>query len=1008
MTVKLDYYVPIARIYPKEMTSDEVWAEIQAETVAEVKAEAEAGFTDLESAFAELANKSWYPAAKAELEAIIDGPAGRVERKPDPEAQELMQALLRAQKQFDKAKAERQGAIFAGDAKAKAALGVYQSAYEDANARFFSYTNAKEKEKPEPEPFSDITFPASICWQPRWGVFVLVWDEAKKKYNKIPYNVRTQRPGEFFSDETGVFLSDAMKFWKSDPKKFAGVGYGFNEKESGGVVGIDIDNCIDPQTHEIAPWAKEIRDSLDSYTEQSISGKGLHILVKAAMPKGLNGETRQGIHIDPIEVYSGKRFFALTGWKLTEHEVERRQVALNAFVARVERREFDIYNKAAKAAEIQTATPAEIQTAVTTPTQPAPVSSDGSMYPISNPNGIVSTNRITLLTKGQIVNENKAASIFQVQDELGNEVTYPSHSDADGSLCVALAIHHIGQGMTDDVDLAKAIRQDFEQSALFRDEKGGSKRPEYLDKYTIPSAIKKAKAIATHFEQTPPPAARKVNTEGVYTAEMAEEEARRLEEKLTESILIDEPIPQTEDEAQLEMATKQRVVMRQPKDGAPYFDAGSVLYGIAGDIIRKIDAESESHPAGNLLEFLVGFGNLIGRGPYFMHESTTHYTNEYGIRVGESALSRKGTGRDRVQELLGKLDRKWMRDCVRGGFGSGEAVIQAITDEIKQFQLDKKGNRKEVIVTQDVPDKRLLVSEGEFSGVMKKAAMDGSLFSEVFRNAYDCKKLENTVKGSPCKCMEPFLSCSCDTNLEDLRDLLKDKPNAGNGFGNRFMYAFVDRTKDIARGGKRLDWSKELGEHRDESQDSLLPERHSLFDLVTYAKGRKEVTRSWTAESVWERMYKSFETRVRGMHKSAAALVTRGEAHIARLSLIYALLDKSEHIEPEHIYAAKALWDYCVDSVEWVFSGRTADLYLIMSRLDTRDADKEEQSAAQIQNAIFRPGHSQHPRPVSYVEGCLNYLWVHGYIRRLEGEKGVYSWTRKNSPKVWKVGGVTT
>ena len=855
------------------------------------------------------------------------------------------------------------------------------------------------------DPFPGL--PASLKYQPRWGVYSLVKNETKKKYDKIPVNVRTQQTGNFFEDGTGVFLFTAIKLYQSNPNKYGGVGYGFNENESGGAIGVDLDNCIDPVSHEIVPWAKEICDLLNSYTEQSVSGRGLHILLLGRMPKGLNGETRQGIHLDPIEVYSGSRFFALTGWSLKDYpdDLQFRQKELTKFVARVDARDFDAYGKAAKEAK-----QANAATTAATPTAPsasaASASNDGSMYPIINPRGSVSTNRITLLTKGKIVCENKAAQVFQVQDELGNEVTYPTHSHADGSLCVALAMKYLAQGL-DGEDLAAAIRRDFEQSVLFRDEKGGSKQPGYLDKYTIPSAIKKARTIPRHSPslQSPEPASA---PDGHYTSEMEEEETRQQQEKYQKSLLSEnEKLPETEEEAHLQVVMMPRVLVRPPTDGAPYFDADSILYGIAGRIIRKIDAESESHPAGNLLEFLVGFGNLIGRGPYFVHESTRHYTNEFGIRVGESALSRKGTGRDRVQELLRKIDLGWMNNCVKGGFGSGQAIIQAITDEIKQVKLDPRTKKPvENIFAQNVPDKRLLISEGEFSGVLKIAAMEGSLFSEVFRNAFDCKKLENTVKGSPAKCMEPFVSCCCDTNLDDLQAILKNKPNAGNGFGNRFMYAFVEKTKDIPGGGAPLDWQDELCGVKDPNQNTLWSSP-SLYHLVQEAKKRGEVKRSWSAERVWLSMYPSFELRVRSMNRSSGVISSRGEAHVCRLSLLYALLDDSKQIEPQHLYAAKALWDYLCDSTEWIFGGRTADLHIIMNRLASRDADEKEQTAAQIQHAVFRPEHSKHPRPAPHVEGCCRYLWKKGYLRRIAGENGVYLWTRKGAKKVWKAGGVS-
>jgi hypothetical protein len=44
-----------------------------------------------------------------------------------------------------------------------------------------------------------------------------------------------------------------------------------------------------------------------------------------------------------------------------------------------------------------------------------------------------------------------------------------------------------------------------------------------------------------------------------------------------------------------------------------------------------------------------------------------------------------------------------------------------------------------------------------------------------------------------------------------------------------------------------------------------------------------------------------------------------------RLSLLYALLDKSPTIRPEHLNAALALWEYCEASVRHVFGDAIGD-----------------------------------------------------------------------------------
>jgi hypothetical protein len=55
------------------------------------------------------------------------------------------------------------------------------------------------------------------------------------------------------------------------------------------------------------------------------------------------------------------------------------------------------------------------------------------------------------------------------------------------------------------------------------------------------------------------------------------------------------------------------------------------------------------------------------------------------------------------------------------------------------------------------------------------------------------------------------------------------------------------------------------------------------------------------------------------------AVIGRAEAQVMRLSAIYALLDKSRVIRPEHHEAAMALWRYCEQSARWIFGTSTGD-----------------------------------------------------------------------------------
>lgn len=80
-----------------------------------------------------------------------------------------------------------------------------------------------------------------------------------------------------------------------------------------------LDGCVDPETGEVASWAAEVLDELDSYTEFSPSGRGLHVLARAELPPGGRRKGR-------VEMYDRGRFFTVTGRHLpgTPRGIEER------------------------------------------------------------------------------------------------------------------------------------------------------------------------------------------------------------------------------------------------------------------------------------------------------------------------------------------------------------------------------------------------------------------------------------------------------------------------------------------------------------------------------------------------------------------------------------------------------------------------------------------------------------------------------------------------------------
>ena len=66
-------------------------------------------------------------------------------------------------------------------------------------------------------------------------------------------------------------------------------------------------------------------------------------------------------------------------------------------------------------------------------------------------------------------------------------------------------------------------------------------------------------------------------------------------------------------------------------------------YGLAGEIVRRIEPHTEADPVALLIQILVVFGNVIGRAAHAIADGSRHALNLFAVVVGESSKSRKGT-----------------------------------------------------------------------------------------------------------------------------------------------------------------------------------------------------------------------------------------------------------------------------------------------------------------------------------------------------------------------------
>ena len=139
-----------------------------------------------------------------------------------------------------------------------------------------------------------------------WVGFVL--KPNGKRFDKIPMNVMMGKPAKTNDPKTWTDFETALNL--SIERDYSGIGFCFTPP----YIGIDLDHCV--KDNQIAPYALGILKALNSYSEYSPSGTGIHIICKGDIPKAMK------ITSIGLEIYARGRFFTFTGERLTDYPSE--------------------------------------------------------------------------------------------------------------------------------------------------------------------------------------------------------------------------------------------------------------------------------------------------------------------------------------------------------------------------------------------------------------------------------------------------------------------------------------------------------------------------------------------------------------------------------------------------------------------------------------------------------------------------------------------------------------
>lgn len=148
--------------------------------------------------------------------------------------------------------------------------------------------------------------PDAMRQRQQWLLWRFQSVEGEKKPRKIPFYVSgRKRQGVQGSVEDRAELATfEIACAHLAHGNYTGLGFAFLPGD--GLIGVDIDGAIDPESGEVSQRCEAIIAACASYTEYSPSGKGVHIIVEGEC------QTTKDDGIG-LEVFCGRQYFTVTG-----------------------------------------------------------------------------------------------------------------------------------------------------------------------------------------------------------------------------------------------------------------------------------------------------------------------------------------------------------------------------------------------------------------------------------------------------------------------------------------------------------------------------------------------------------------------------------------------------------------------------------------------------------------------------------------------------------------------
>ncbi|MFO7834100.1 MAG: phage/plasmid primase, P4 family [Halohasta sp.] len=286
--------------------------------------------------------------------------------------------------------------------------------------------------------------PETLADRCQWVTWRYQFDGSRDEWTKVPVDATTGRNASSTDPKTWTSFATALAYHERDGTDTDGVG--FVVQDEGHVVGLDLDDCRNPDTGGFEPWAEDVLDSVPTYAEVSPSGTGLRLFGLGDVP---DGGTRSDVDGSEghIEMYETGRYLTVTGHALDSVPADVRQVKDEIVAVHAEY----IADDEPDTEKPKTAGDGGVQ------------ADSPGVDPGVDVGNIDSSDAASELSDNELLNKAKDAENGEKFTQLwcGDISDYPSHSEADLALCGFLAFWTGGD--------RQRIARLFRQSDLYRE-----------------------------------------------------------------------------------------------------------------------------------------------------------------------------------------------------------------------------------------------------------------------------------------------------------------------------------------------------------------------------------------------------------------------------------------------------------------------------------------------------------------------------------------------------------